>query len=74
MLPIPVRTIPLKTRAADGADHADAKIPPRREPGQRNKGTRIEREIVARHAELGVKAVRVPLSGTAHYLGNGALS
>ena len=28
MLPVPVRTFPLKTRAADGADHADAKNPP----------------------------------------------
>lgn len=31
-----------------------------------------EREIVAHHAELGVKAERVPLSGAARYRGNGA--
>jgi Holliday junction resolvase len=35
------------------------------------KGARIEREIVARHAEIGVKAERVPLSGAAHYRGTG---
>jgi Holliday junction resolvase len=38
----------------------------------RDKGARIEREIVARHAKLGVKAERVPLSGAARYQGNGA--
>ncbi len=38
----------------------------------RDKGRRIEREIVARHAALGVKAERVPLSGAARYQGNGA--
>jgi hypothetical protein len=38
----------------------------------RDKGARIEREIVARHAEIGVTAERVPLSGAAHYQGNGA--
>jgi len=37
----------------------------------RDKGARIEREIVARHVEIGVKAERVPLSGSAHYRGNG---
>lgn len=39
---------------------------------QRNKGARIEREIVDRHKELGIKAERVPLSGASHYQGNGA--
>jgi hypothetical protein len=38
----------------------------------RDKGARIEREMVTRHTELGVKAERVPLSGAAHYRGNGA--
>jgi Holliday junction resolvase len=38
----------------------------------RDKGARIEREIVALHAELGVKAERVPLSGAQRYRGNGA--
>jgi Holliday junction resolvase len=38
----------------------------------RDKGARIEREIVHRHTELGVKAERVPLSGAARYQGNGA--
>jgi Holliday junction resolvase len=38
----------------------------------RDKGARIEREIVARHVAIGVKAERVPLSGSARYLGNGA--
>jgi hypothetical protein len=33
----------------------------------RDKGARAEREIVASHAELGVKAERVPLSGAARY-------
>jgi Holliday junction resolvase len=30
----------------------------------RDKGARIEREIVAAHGALGIKAERVPLSGT----------
>jgi Holliday junction resolvase len=38
----------------------------------RDKGARIEREIVAAHTELGVKGERVPLSGAARYRGNGA--
>jgi Holliday junction resolvase len=38
----------------------------------RDKGARIEREVVAAHAELGIKAERVPLSGAARYRGNGA--
>jgi Holliday junction resolvase len=37
----------------------------------RDKGNRIERQIVALHAGLGVKAERVPLSGAAHYQSNG---
>jgi Holliday junction resolvase len=36
------------------------------------KGARIEREIVAAHAELGIAGERVPLSGAARYRGNGA--
>jgi hypothetical protein len=38
----------------------------------RDKGLRAEREIVAAHAELGIKGERVPLSGAARYRGNGA--
>jgi Holliday junction resolvase len=38
----------------------------------RDKGARAEREIVALHAGLGVKAERVPLSGASRYRGNGA--
>jgi Holliday junction resolvase len=37
----------------------------------RDKGARIEREIVARHAAIGIKAERAPLSGAARYRGNG---
>jgi hypothetical protein len=37
----------------------------------RDKGLRVEREIVALHAELGIKAERVPLSGAQRYQGNG---
>ena len=37
----------------------------------RDKGGRIEREIVGAHREIGVRAERVPLSGGAHYQGNG---
>jgi Holliday junction resolvase len=37
----------------------------------RDKGARIEREIVARHTAIGVKAERVPLSGIVRYRGNG---
>lgn len=33
----------------------------------RNKGARIEREIVALHEEIGIRAEKVPLSGASHY-------
>jgi len=36
------------------------------------KGGRVEREIVALHKDMGVYAVRVPLSGASRYRGNGA--
>ena len=36
----------------------------------RDKGARIEREIVALHKEIGVHAEKVPLSGGARYRGN----
>lgn len=39
---------------------------------QRDKGARVEREIVAAHVDAGVKAERVPLSGAQRYQGNGA--
>jgi len=39
---------------------------------QRDKGARIEREIVQRHRDIGVHAERVPLSGAVRYQGNGA--
>jgi hypothetical protein len=38
----------------------------------RDKGARIEREIVNLHTQIGVKAERVPLSGATRYQGNGA--
>jgi Holliday junction resolvase len=38
---------------------------------QRDKGLRIEREIVEAHREIGVHAERVPLSGAAHYKDDG---
>jgi hypothetical protein len=38
----------------------------------RDKGARVERQIVALHGEIGVKAERVPLSGAVRYQGNGA--
>ena len=38
----------------------------------RDKGARIEREIVAAHGALGIKAERVPLSGASRYQGNGS--
>jgi hypothetical protein len=37
----------------------------------RRKGDRIEREIVARHAELGIKAERYPLSGASRFRDSG---
>jgi hypothetical protein len=37
----------------------------------RNKGARVEREIVDAHKKIGVHAERVPLSGGTHYQGNG---
>lgn len=36
---------------------------------QRDKGARRERELVAKHLEIGVHAERIPLSGAAHYRG-----
>jgi Holliday junction resolvase len=38
----------------------------------RDKGARMERQIVALHGELGVKGERVPLSGAVRYQGNGS--
>jgi hypothetical protein len=38
----------------------------------RDKGARIEREIVSKHAGAAMKAGHVPLSGAARYQGNGA--
>ena len=37
----------------------------------RAKGDRIEREIVARHAAIGIKAERYPLSGASRFRGSG---
>jgi hypothetical protein len=37
----------------------------------RQKGTRLEREIVARHKALGIHAERYPLSGASHFRGSG---
>ena len=37
-----------------------------------DKGARIERQILAAHAELGIAGERVPLSGAQRYRGNGA--
>jgi Holliday junction resolvase len=35
------------------------------------KGYRIEREIVDKHLEIGVRCERVPLSGASHFRGSG---
>jgi Holliday junction resolvase len=37
----------------------------------RRKGDRIEREIVQRHVELGIKSERYPLSGASRFRGSG---
>jgi Holliday junction resolvase len=37
----------------------------------RRKGDRIEREIVQRHTDLGIKAERYPLSGASRFRGSG---
>jgi Holliday junction resolvase len=37
----------------------------------RAKGDRIEREIVSRHAAIGIKAERYPLSGASRFRGSG---
>jgi Holliday junction resolvase len=37
----------------------------------RRKGDRIEREIVSRHTEIGIKAERYPLSGASRSRGSG---
>jgi Holliday junction resolvase len=39
---------------------------------QRDKGARVEREIVNAHRKLGLHCERVPLSGASRYQGNGA--
>ncbi len=63
-------------RAAPGAAKAPRAAPSARAGSggrrPRSKGDRIERQIVAIHAEIGIKAERVPLSGAARYQGNGA--
>ena len=38
---------------------------------QRDKGARVEREIVLLHRAMGIPAERVPLSGVTQYQGNG---
>ena len=38
---------------------------------QRRKGDRIEREIVAQHMGIGIKAERYPLSGASRFRGSG---
>lgn len=38
---------------------------------QRDKGNRVEREIVDEHKRAGLNAERVPLSGASHYRGEG---
>ena len=37
----------------------------------RLKGDRIEREVVSRHAAIGIKAERYPLSGASRFRGSG---
>jgi hypothetical protein len=37
----------------------------------RQKGDRIERELVAKHIEIGVRAERYPLSGASRFRGSG---
>ena len=39
---------------------------------QRDKGQRIERELMELHRQLGLRAERVPLSGASRYQGNGS--
>jgi hypothetical protein len=46
---------------------------PKRNGGARHrrKGDRIEREIVAQHSSIGIKAERYPLSGASRFRGSG---
>jgi Holliday junction resolvase len=37
----------------------------------RDKGNRVEREIVARHTDIGIKAERYPSSGASRFRGSG---
>jgi Holliday junction resolvase len=39
--------------------------------GSRDKGSRVERELVERHIALGVHAERYPLSGASRFRGSG---
>jgi hypothetical protein len=38
---------------------------------RRRKGDRIERELVTRHLEIGIKAERYPVSGASRFSGSG---
>jgi hypothetical protein len=38
---------------------------------EREKGARVEREIVNAHKDMGIKAERYPLSGGSHFRGQG---
>ncbi len=51
----------------------DAPVIDRKALGRRsrNKGAARERQLVAMHKGIGIHAERVPLSGAAHYQGNG---
>lgn len=44
-------------------DQESKAVVPMKAAGRRRKGSRIEREIVALHEEVGIDALRVPLSG-----------
>lgn len=59
-------------RAADGAEDTAATAKSKRAKRSRDKGGRIEREIVNTHRRFGIHAERVPLSGASHYQGNSA--
>jgi hypothetical protein len=63
-----------ETRSKKGRGKAQAVGRPMNASGgrkSRDKGNRVERELVARHLALGVKAERYPLSGASRFRGSG---
>jgi Holliday junction resolvase len=63
---------PLEQLIGSNANAQPSKLQPRKGGRKsRDKGNRIEREIVDRHKALGIHAERYPLSGASRFRGSG---